>query len=155
MGGGTFTDWHSLIHESLDMAGTKLNASWLTIIHSITFAEGHCASVAAAEVCDCAWYHRCCLVEFTDAVWMAFIEWAWWPGRITGDDKDCPARLTIYLTNRRLNWNCPARMTRFELGRIPSSWLRQEMSSRMARPVGGGGRSANEWIVVSIGFQMN
>ena len=120
----------------------------------IAFAEGHCASVAAAEVCDCAWCHRCCLVELTDAVWMAFIEWAWWPGRITGADKDLPSQIENYLMNRRLNWNCPARMTRIELGRIPSSWLRQEMSSPMARLGLWEGGQVGKWMN-SLLFQLD
>ena len=42
-------------------------------------------------------------------LWMAIIEWAWRPGRTTGDDKDCPGRLKI--KNRSL---------KIELGKIPS-----------------------------------
>ena len=77
---------------------------------------------------------------------MAFIEWAWWPGRITGDDKDCPARLKL-IKNRSL---------KIELGRIPLILTGDVITYGKAWPVGGGaGRQMNEFIVVSIGFQMN
>ena len=69
-------------------------------------------------------------------LWMAFIEWAWWPGRTTGDDKDCPARLKL-INNRKL---------KIELGRVTLT----EMSSPMARLgpwQGGAGRQINVFIV--------
>ena len=139
MGGGTFTDWRSLIYESLDMVGTKLNASWTTIATCILNC---CCWRALCNSC-CCWSLWVCLMLFR---WIDGC--CGWhslngPGRITGDDKDCPARLKL-INNSSL---------KIKLGRIPwSAW--QAVSSPMARLGQWEGGQVGKWMN-SLLFQLD